>query len=148
MDAKTGRLWQLASFGAGQTVVLLTQSFALSAYKRVLTPLYSSVPTNSYISHVSIISSILGSVVGVPTSLGALTYGSLLAAAPNTAYYVGRHTARWKDPTLGPVVTHAIVLAPILVSGFALFQSVHSVRARLDRILGQLLNISSSLLAQ
>ena len=86
--------------------------------------------------------------MGVPTSLGALTYGSLLAAAPNTVYYVGRHTARWKDPTLGPIVTHAIVLAPILVSGFALFQSVHSVRARLDRILVQLLNISSSLLAQ
>ena len=124
----------LASVGVGQAIVLLSQSFALLAYKRALTPLYSSVPTSSYISYVTIISSVLGSVVGVPTSIAALVYGSLLAAAPNTVYYVGKYTARWRDPILGPIVTHAVVLVPILVSGIALLQSVH-VRVRLDHIL-------------
>lgn len=130
MSADAEQPSQLVSLGIGQGVVLLSQSFALLAYKRALTPLYSSVPASSYISYVSIISSFLGSIVGVPTSVAALAYGSLLAAAPNTVFYVGRYTARWGDPVLGPIVTHAIVLAPILVSGIALFQGVHSVRAR------------------
>jgi len=120
----------LASVGIGQAVVLLSQSFALLAYKRALTPLYSSVPASSYISYVSIISSVLGSVVGVPTSVAALAYGSLLAAAPNTVFYVGKYTARWRHPTLGPIVTHAVVLAPMLMSGIALFQGAHGVRVR------------------
>ena len=137
---------QLASVGIGQAVVLLSQSFALLAYKRALTPLYSSVPTNSYISYVSIISSFVGSIVDAPASVVALVYGSLLAAAPNTVYYVGKYTARWKDPTIGPIVTHAVVLVPILASGIALFQSVHIVRARLNQhILVRLLNVSSSI---
>jgi len=130
MSADAEQSGQLASVGIGQAVVLLSQSFALLAYKRALTPLYSAVPASSYISYVSIISSFLGSVVGVPTSVAALAYGSLLAAAPNTVFYVGKYTGRWRDPTLGPIVTHAVVLAPILMSGIALFQGVHSVRVR------------------
>lgn len=83
----------------------------------------------------------------VPASVATLTYGSLLAAAPNTVFYVGKYTARWRDPVLGPIVTHALVLVPILVSGTALFQSVH-VRARWNRILTLLTTVSSSLPAQ
>ena len=132
MSADAEQSSQLASVGIGQAAVLLSQSFALLAYKRALTPLYSSVPASSYISYVSIISSFLGSVVGVPTSVAALAYGSLLAAAPNTVFYVGKYTGRWGQPTLGPVVTHAVVLVPILVFGIALFQGAHNVRLRSD----------------
>jgi hypothetical protein len=102
----------LALVGIGQVIVILLQSFALLAYKRALTPLYSSVPASSYISYVTIASSVLGSVVGVPTSVAALAYGSLLAAAPNTVYYVGKYTARWRDPILGPIVTHVMCVGP------------------------------------
>ena len=130
MSADAEKSGQLVPIGIGQAVVLLSQSFALLAYKRALAPLYSSVPASSYVSYVSIISFFLGSVVGVPTSVAALAYGSLLAAAPNTVFYVGKYTGRWRDLTLGPIVTHAIVLAPILMSGIALFQSAHSVRVR------------------
>jgi len=138
----------LASVGVGQVIVILSQSFALLAYKRALTPLYSSVPASSYISYVTIASSVLGSVVSVPTSVAALAYGSLLAAAPNTVHYVGKHTGRWRDPITGPIVTHVVVLVPILVSGVALLQSLH-VRVHSNHIIVQLLNISSSyLLAQ
>ena len=114
--------------GIGQALVILSQSFALLAYKRALTPLYSSIPASSYISYATVVSSVLGSVVEVPASVAALAYGSLLAAAPNTVFYVGKYTARWRDPVLGPIVTHALVLVPILVSGVALLQGVH-VRA-------------------
>ena len=148
MSANVEESSQLVSVGIGQAMALLSQSFALLAYKRALTPLYSSVPASSYVSYVSIVSSILGSIVDVPTGAAALVYGSLLAAAPNTVYYVGRYTARWKDPILGPIVTHAIVLFPILMSGFALFQSAHAVRARLNYTTIQLLNIPLPLPAQ
>ena len=130
---------QLASVGIGQAIVIISQSFALLAYKRALTPLYSSVPATSYISYATIASSVLGSVVGVPTSVAALAYGSLLAAAPNTTYYVGKCTGRWRDPVLGPIVTHAVVLVPILMSGIALMQSLR-VSVRLNHILIQSLN--------
>lgn len=118
---------KLVSLGVviGKTLVILSQSLALLAYKRALIPLYSSVPASSYISYVAVISSVLGSVAEVPASVATLAYGSLLATAPNTVYYVGRYTARWRDPALGPIVTHAVVLTPILVSGVALLQSVH-----------------------
>lgn len=119
---------RLASVGIGHAIVILSQSFALLAYKRALTPLYSSTPASSYISYATVVSAVLGSVVDVPTNVAALTYGSLLAAAPNTVHYVGKYTGRWRDPVLGPIITHTIVLVPILVSGVALLQSVH-VRA-------------------
>lgn len=125
----TGRLLQLASVGIGQTLIILSHSFALLAYKRALTPLYSSVPASSYVSYATIVSFVLGSVVEVPASVAALVYGSLLAAAPNTVFYVGKYTARWKDPVLGPVLTHALVLVPIFVAGVALLHSFH-VRGR------------------
>ena len=128
MNADAEQRLQLRSTGIGQVLVILSQSFALLAYKRALTPLYSSIPASSYIWYATVVSSVLGSVVEVPASVAALVYGSLLAAAPNTVFYVGKHTARWRDPVLGPIVTHALVLVPILVSGVALFQSVH-VRA-------------------
>jgi len=147
MSADAEQPLSLASVGIGQAIVILSQSFALLAYKRALTPLYSSVPASSYISYVTIVSSALGSVVGVPTNVATLAYGSLLAAAPYTTFYVGKYTARWRDPVFGPIVTHAVVLVPILMSGVALSQGGH-VRARLDHILVKLLNISSSLLAQ
>ena len=139
--------FQLASVGIGHAVAILLQSFALLAYKRALTPLYSSVPASSYISYVTIISSALGSIVGIPTSVAALAYGSLLAAAPNTVFYVGKYTARWKDPVLGPIATHALVLIPLLTSGFAFLHSLH-VRACLDHVCVKLLNVSPSLPAQ
>lgn len=131
MSAGSEQPTQLASVGIGQVLVILSQSFALLAYKRALTPLYSSIPASSYISYATIVSSVLGSVVEVPAGVAALAYGSLLAAAPNTVHYVGKHTARWRDPVLGPILTHALVLVPILVSGVALFQSVH-VSARVE----------------
>jgi len=133
MSADAEQPGQLAS-GIGQAVVILLQSFALLAYKRALTPLYSSVPASSYVLHAIIISSVLGSVAGVPTGIAALAYGSLLAVAPNTTFYVGKYTGRWGDPVLGPIVTHTVVLVPILMAGIALLQSVH-VRACLNRIL-------------
>ncbi|KAF9653443.1 S-adenosyl-L-methionine-dependent methyltransferase [Thelephora ganbajun] len=125
MDAEAEQPFQLASVFIGRVLVILSQSFALLAYKRALTPLYSSIPASSYISYVTIASSVLGSIVAVPTSIAALVYGSLLAAAPNTAFYAGKYIARWRDPVLGPIMTHFIVLVPILVSGMALLQSVH-----------------------
>jgi hypothetical protein len=125
MSTDSETLTHLASVGIGQTIVTLSQSFALLAYKRALTPLYSSIPASSYVSYATVVSAVLGSVVEVPTNVAALAYGSLLAAAPNTVFYVGKHTARWRDPVLGPIVTHAVVLVPILVSGVALLQGVH-----------------------
>lgn len=124
MSTDAGQPLQLAFVGIGQALVTLSQSFALLAYKRALTPLYSSIPASSYIPHATVISAVLGSVVEVPTNVAALVYGSLLALAPNTVYYVGKYTGRWKDPVLGPIVTHIIVLVPIIVSGVALLQSV------------------------
>ena len=132
MSAGAEPPFKLASVGIGKIVVILLQSFALLAYKRSLTPLFASVPATSYISYATVISSVLGSAVEVPVGVAAFTYGSLLAAAPNTVHYVGKYAARWKDPVLGPIVTHAIVLVPILVSGVALLHSVQVSTPKLD----------------
>ena len=147
MSADAVRPLQLVSAGIGQALVVLSQSFALLAYKRALTPLYSFIPATSYISYATIASSLLGSIIQVPANVAALVYGSLLAAAPNTVFYVGRHTARWRDPVSGPIVTHALVLVPILASGVALLQSVY-VRARSYQALTPLIIIPPSLPAQ
>ena len=124
MSTNSDQPSSLVSAGIGQAIVILSQSFALLAYKRAITPLYSSVPASSYISYAQVASAVLGSVVGVPPGAAALAYGSLLAAAPNTVYCVAKYTGRWRDPVLGPIATHAVALVPILVSGVALMQGV------------------------
>ena len=124
MSTNSHQPGSLVSVCIGQAIAILSQLLALLAYKRAITPLFSSVPASSYISYAQVASSVLGSAVGVPCSAAALAYGSLLAAAPNAAYYVGKYTGRWRDPVFGPIVTHTVVLVPILVSGVALMQSV------------------------
>jgi hypothetical protein len=95
--------------------VSLLLSLVLFAYKRSLVPLYASVPTQYTLEK-----TVLFTTIGVAFSPiwfstnNILCGGVLLAAAPSTAYWLAAITARMRDPLWGPMITHALVLVPIV----------------------------------
>ena len=102
-------------------ILLMVISYS---YERTLLPLYGSVPTNLNLNRV-LFTVIMAAVVTPPTVAGFITpkklpgadfffvSAPLLLSVPTMAYWVALYTSRIKDPVLGPVITHVIVLVPI-----------------------------------
>jgi hypothetical protein len=98
------------------TVVSLSLSLLVFAYERALVPLYGSGPTN-YLLDTILLAAMLAPVAhsfSLSASRSLLCAAIALSAAPNTTYWVGAITARRKDPVLGPAITHAVMLGPLV----------------------------------
>lgn len=102
---------------------LVSLSITILAYKRAIEPLYASAPTQSYLSQSIFVAAALGSIPSLPLETAAAVYGTLLALAPQTAYWVALYSARYGDAVLGPAFTHAVVLVPLIAAGICTLQS-------------------------
>lgn len=101
----------------------VTLSLVLFTYERAVIPIYASVPTRLYLPHFALLALTIPHFQPFKHPRRLLQWkwfvaGLALALAPNAMYWVAIWTARWKDPYLGPVVLHAVVLVP-LVSAIA-----------------------------
>jgi hypothetical protein len=116
--------------GITTLLVYLLVSLAIHTYERALVPLYASQPTRYLLNKV-----VFAAVACAAISSGRLSANKayllapiLLAVAPVTTYLVATRTARWRDPLWGPVVTHVLVVFPIVFAGMD-FAATLEVRA-------------------
>ncbi|KAI0939151.1 hypothetical protein AcV5_000646 [Taiwanofungus camphoratus] len=106
-------------------VVLLCLSLSVFAYRRSLTPLYGTAPTDHHFNKVVWAACIIGSFAPiVPILPAVLAAGILLCLMPNTAYWVAVYTGRMGDPIWGPVATHMAVITPVLGLGVAVVKAL------------------------
>ncbi|KAJ6515616.1 spermidine synthase [Mycena sanguinolenta] len=94
--------------------VLVALSLVLFVYERALTPLYGS---GLRIVDGAVLSATLVAAahpVQVSLTQTLLVGGLVFAAAPRSTYWVAVWTARWGRAILGPLVTHLVVLVPML----------------------------------
>lgn len=96
---------------------VLPVSLIIFAYERALLPLYGSGPTTLLLDKALLVAVILAVVhpFKIHTSWNWLCAALSLTLAPNATYYVAVLTSRQKYPILGPAVTHAIVLVPLVL---------------------------------
>ncbi|KAL4076178.1 hypothetical protein V8B97DRAFT_1923817 [Scleroderma yunnanense] len=109
----------------------LAVSFGLSlftiAYKRALDPLFGGTPTEKHLNHVINACTILGFFLPkLTTCQTLLVLGTLVQFAPNTTYWVGIHAGRYGDPTIGLLITHVLVLAPVALLSVSLTTRITS----------------------
>ncbi|KAA1466507.1 hypothetical protein DENSPDRAFT_831357 [Dentipellis sp. KUC8613] len=105
--------------------VLAGLSLTTFLYRRVLDPLYGGVPTQRHLDKIIWAASITGGLApSLPGWLSLLVSGILLCAMPNTSYWVALYTGRWGDPVYGPLVTHIVVLFPVMYFGVSLIRKM------------------------
>ncbi|KAF8969500.1 spermidine synthase [Flammula alnicola] len=96
--------------------VVLTLSLVIFVHERGLIPLYGSGPTSFLLDKIVFAAVIASAIHPVPVSLTRnLLYTAVaLSIAPNATHWIGVWTSRRKDPLLGPAITHATALAPLV----------------------------------
>ncbi|KAG5648860.1 hypothetical protein DXG03_000209 [Asterophora parasitica] len=99
---------------ASATLGLVSISLILFAYERALIPLYGSGPTTYLLNKIVLATVLLAAVISLNTTRTWLYTAIALAAAPNATYWGAVWTSRMKDPVVGPALTHAVVLAPLI----------------------------------
>jgi hypothetical protein len=92
-------------------------SLALFAYERTLVPLYGAGLTR-YALNKFVFTAVALAGLEFAHFSACLPLITLLSIAPSTSYWTAVHTARLGDPLWGLVVTHSVVIFPI-VYGFA-----------------------------
>ena len=123
----------LHSVGAfAATIVPL--SLVVFIYERALIPIYASEPTQHALDLVILAALCLSAFqpFAFTTSQKALACGLLLAIAPNATYWIPVWTARNRNPTWGPAISHSIVLLPLVaaMSSFLKASSVSDQRSQ------------------
>lgn len=95
---------------------LVSISLVLFIYQRALVPIYATGPTTYALNPVIAVAVLLAALnpTTISTSRNWLYTALGLAAAPNATYWVSVLTSRKHDPFWGPVVTHVIVLVPLV----------------------------------
>lgn len=97
--------------------VVLPLSLVVYLYERALVPLYGTGPTTLSLNKV-ILCAILVSALQpyrISSSNTWLFTAVALTFAPNATYWTAVWTSKFlKDPVLGPALTHALVLGPLV----------------------------------
>ncbi|KAF8076632.1 spermidine synthase [Lyophyllum atratum] len=101
---------------AGAAISLLSISLVLFTYERALVPLYGSGPTTYLLNKIVLATIFISAVkpIEVSATRNWLYTAVALALAPNATYWVAVWTSRMKDPVVGPAITHASVLGPLV----------------------------------
>ncbi|KAG2154997.1 S-adenosyl-L-methionine-dependent methyltransferase [Suillus bovinus] len=117
--------WTSAKSSLSILAVSVALSLFTTAYENSVIPLFASVPTLKYLSYVVHTSTAVAVITpNLSSSKILLILGCLLLLAPHTSYWISVHAARFKDPIYSPLVTHALVLAPVVYFSVSLAMSV------------------------
>ena len=116
MPSTSSRLFQHALTTACLVSVITALSLGIFAHKRSLIPLYGSGPTVYLLNEIVFTTVIASSIHNINISIKRnLLYTAIVfTLAPNATYWIGVWTSRQKKPILGPAVTHAIALGPLV----------------------------------
>jgi hypothetical protein len=95
---------------------VLPTSLIVFAYERALVPLYGSGPTTLLLNKAVLAAILLAAIhpFKIHPSRNWLYAALSLSLAPNATYWVAVLTSRRKYPVLGPALTHAVVLVPLM----------------------------------
>ncbi|CCM04878.1 uncharacterized protein FIBRA_07072 [Fibroporia radiculosa] len=106
-------------------VTILGLSLVVFAYRRTLTPLYGTAPTDHHFNKIVWLACIAGSFApALSASRATLAAGILLCIMPHTAYWLAVFSGRLGSPTWGPVLTHLTVIVPAIFLGFSIVKAV------------------------
>ncbi|KAJ7228376.1 spermidine synthase [Mycena pura] len=96
--------------------VLLVLSLVLFVYQRAIIPIYGIAPSTYTLNSVVAAASLVAAAhpFRVSRLRLLLSAGFVFSAAPLATYWVAVRTARWHRPILGPLLTHFVVLVPLL----------------------------------
>lgn len=107
-------------------------SLAVYNYQRSLHPLYGSTPTQLYLTPVVVASLLLGTLAPAPSfPTNAYNAAIWLSILPRLARHAALWTIKSNDPIKGPLITHALVLAPLMLMSASIVKSL-TVRALID----------------
>jgi hypothetical protein len=105
-------------------LLLLALSFATYASQLALHPLYGSVASSVNFGTLTLIACLSSSVLPIiPPRYAFLFIGCLLQVSPQIAYHVGALTARRGNPMLGPMITHACTVFPVVLIAAKVFHT-------------------------
>lgn len=117
--------WTSARSSLSILAVSVALSLFTTAYENSVIPLFASIPTLKYLGHIVHTSTAFAVITpNLSSSKILLILGCLLLLAPHTSYWISVHAARFKDPIYSPLVTHVIVLAPVVYFSVSLAMSV------------------------
>lgn len=143
LNLKRSRLKQAIRFGT--TICISATLFLVQfAYVRLISPLYSTVPTEQYVFHFVSLAFILAGMIPAQTNLALMLVGPLICLSPFTSFWLASWTAKasWASPPLGPAITHLVVLFPILYLGASAQMRVREKFVQFSRLTFE--NISRS----
>lgn len=127
-----------AAVNAVCIVVLIGASIATYAYDRALLPLYGQAATQHHLNKIAWSICTIGTLTpSLPIWPCILAAGVWLCAMPQTTYWVAVYSGHLGDPIWGPVLTHLVVIAPLMFLATAV---VKTVQVRVSRkLLGAVL---------
>ncbi|KAJ7597289.1 spermidine synthase [Mycena floridula] len=100
--------------------VALSLSLTLFLYHRALVPIYGSIPSNFLFDRILLATFLINfasrPLWKVLEQNKWIISTIIMLMAPNALYFVPVFTARWRDPQLGPALTHLAVLVPLVSS--------------------------------
>ncbi|TCD69885.1 hypothetical protein EIP91_005962 [Steccherinum ochraceum] len=115
-------------------VILVGTSLSTFGYLRALEPLYGPAAASYNLNKVVWAACIFGSLAPtIPVWPAVFGGGLLVAAMPLSAYWVAVYTGRMGDVIWGPVVTHLVVIAPVLYLASALVKALQETPSAPDQ---------------
>jgi hypothetical protein len=102
----------------GAVTSFISIPLVVFVYRRALVPLYGSGPTSTLLQEISFLGVANAAILPVfSISNSALLLPALfLSLAPKATYMVAVMTSRRGDPVKGPIITHTVVLLPLISS--------------------------------
>ncbi|XP_006456672.1 hypothetical protein AGABI2DRAFT_188516 [Agaricus bisporus var. bisporus H97] len=106
----------LCSVARAGFTALAPLSLVLFVHQRALIPLYGSYPVSYSFDAVVVVSLAASALLPFGRKKGSrwLAIALVSSVAPNVSYWVAVWMARLRQPILGPALTHALVIAPLI----------------------------------
>ncbi len=108
-------------------ILLLIASISLVTFLYALTlgPLYGSIPVHLHLEKVVWAATITGAFGPVPSLRPSLAIlGCLVASIPASSYWTALYTGRTGNPSIGSIITHLLVLFPVVYFGVSLVKRI------------------------
>jgi hypothetical protein len=106
-------------------LLIASNSLVTFLYALALDPLYGSVPVHLHLEKVVWVATIAGAFGPVPSLRPSLAIlGCLIALIPASSYWAALYTGRIGNPAIGSIITHLVVLFPVIYVGVSLVKRI------------------------
>lgn len=106
-------------------LLIASNSLVTFLYALALDPLYGSVPVHLHLEKIVWVATIAGAFGPVPSLRPSLAIlGCLIASIPASSYWAALYTGRIGNPAVGSIITHLVVLFPVIYVGVSLVKRI------------------------